>query len=58
MKASQFLRLPRHEQTRVYFTHPNNQVTAKNGSRGISMRAQADFHNDWLAALHNFADSL
>lgn len=58
IKYDQFIRLPNHEKTRVYFSHEFNTVRGKGQSVGPSVTAQAEFHNDWQAAFARFASRL
>jgi hypothetical protein len=57
---SRFQAMTPPEKARAYFDHENNRVPCRKvpGFSGISQVAQANFHNDWRAALHNFADQL
>lgn len=58
LTKTQFERLPLHDKTDAYFTHPDNLRDGKNRSRGPSVSAQAAFTNNWQQAFAEFVDRL
>lgn len=58
LTQSKFSDLSDLQKTEVFFDHDDNMVQGKNRSRGPSVRAQAEWWNNWLSALGEFQNKL